>query len=57
MTRSFGDLNGRNLGVTWKPGYSFYLHINFLEIKEFTINYKDKFIILATDGLWKVLSN
>jgi serine/threonine protein phosphatase PrpC len=47
MTRSLGDLVAKSVGVTYEP-----------EIK--TINNltkNDKFIVLASDGLWDRISN
>ena len=46
MTRSFGDLIGASIGLTWEP-----------EIHEFKLAKNCKFILIATGGVWKVLSN
>ncbi len=46
MTRSFGDQEAKRLGVTWEP-----------EIDEYEIGDDDKFLLLASDGIWDVLTN
>jgi serine/threonine protein phosphatase PrpC len=46
MTRSFGDLIGAIVGINANP--DIYLHI---------LKPTDKFLILATDGLWNFLSS
>ena len=45
LSRSFGDLDARPY-ITHKP-----------EIHKYKINKTDKFLVLACDGLWDVLSN
>lgn len=49
MTRSFGDKVGAQAGVIAEPGK---LNCNELEILEFTLTNEDKFIIVASDGVW-----
>jgi len=46
MTRSIGDLVASKVGVTCEP-----------ELFEWEINNDCKFIVVATDGVWEVLSN
>ncbi|XP_062225357.1 probable protein phosphatase 2C 38 [Phragmites australis] len=46
MARSFGDFCLKNYGVISMPDVSYHL-----------ITEKDEFIVLATDGVWDVLSN
>jgi serine/threonine protein phosphatase PrpC len=46
MTRSFGDKFGIQAGVTALP-----------EILEFKIMEDDKFLIIASDGVWEHLSS
>jgi len=41
MTRSFGDKAGRMAGITAIP-----------ELLDFKITLEDKFIIIASDGVW-----
>jgi serine/threonine protein phosphatase PrpC len=44
MARSFGDKVAHSVGVSAEP-----------EIKEFILNENDKFVIIASDGLWDFL--
>jgi serine/threonine protein phosphatase PrpC len=46
MSRSFGDDIAHTVGVTCEP-----------EIMEIEFNEEDKFIILASDGIWEFISN
>lgn len=46
MTRSIGDKLASEIGVTANP-----------EIESFRITSSDKFIIIASDGLFEFLSN
>ena len=46
MTRSFGDEEATRLGVTWEP-----------EIDEYEIGDDDKFLLLASDGIWDIMTN
>lgn len=47
MTRSMGDLVAKSVGVTYEP-----------ELKVINnLNKNDKFIVLASDGLWDRISN
>lgn len=46
MTRSFGDEVASRVGVNANP-----------ELSEFEMNRDDKFIVLASDGVWEFMSN
>ena len=46
MTRSFGDRMAATVGVISEP-----------EIKEFNLTEEDKFLIIASDGIWEFISN
>jgi len=46
MTRSFGDKAGLKAGTSDEP-----------EILEFDLNEDDKFIIVASDGVWEYMEN
>lgn len=47
MTRSMGDLVAKSVGVTYEP-----------EIKVISnLSSQDKFIVLASDGLWDRIPN
>ena len=46
MTRSFGDKAGLKAGTTGEA-----------EIMEFEISNEDKFIVVASDGIWEYLEN
>ena len=46
MSRSLGDRVAHSVGVNCIP-----------EVKEFHIQPNDKFIVIATDGLWEFMSN
>ena len=46
MARSFGDLVAASVGVSPEP-----------EIFEYNLVPEDKFIIIASDGVWEFLSN
>jgi len=46
MSRSIGDLEGKNFGVTAEPG-----------IIEYNINENTKYVVLGSDGIWEFLSN
>jgi serine/threonine protein phosphatase PrpC len=56
MTRSFGDEVASRVGVTAEPGKLKPLFY-FLEILELDLCPDDKFIVLASDGVWEFLSN
>lgn len=47
MSRSIGDLVGASIGITWKP-YVLYKELS---------NSDDYIVVIATDGIWDVLSN
>ncbi len=63
MTRSFGDKIGVQAGVIAEPGRKKNLVQKFLifiikkEILEIELTEEDKFIIVASDGVWEYLSN
>ena len=44
VSRTFGDLRAKEIGLTWEP------EIDMIELKE-----SDKFIVIASDGLWDVM--
>jgi serine/threonine protein phosphatase PrpC len=46
MTRSIGDKAGIDIGLIYTP-----------EIVEHRLTHEDKFLIVASDGLWEFLSN
>ena len=46
MSRSIGDLEGKNFGVIAEPG-----------IIEYNIDDNSKYIVLCSDGVWEFLSN
>ena len=46
MTRSFGDRVAATVGVISEP-----------EIKEFDLDVNDKFMIIASDGIWEFISS
>ena len=46
MSRSIGDACAHSVGVTHLP-----------EMKQFMMDEDDKFLILASDGVWEFLSN
>ena len=57
MTRSFGDKCGAKAGVTAIPGMYFEYTIYVLEILEFNITKNDKFVVIASDGVWDHIEN
>lgn len=46
MTRSIGDLVASSVGVSWEP-----------EVTKYKISQNDRFMIMATDGVWEFLEN
>ena len=46
MARSFGDLVAASVGVSPEP-----------EVLDFNLEPDDKFIVIASDGVWEFLSN
>lgn len=46
MSRSMGDKVAHSVGVSAEP-----------EVLEFTLGLDDKFLVLASDGVWEFLSN
>ena len=46
MSRSLGDLLAHSLGVSSHP-----------EVMRFSLSPEEKFIIIASDGVWEFLSN
>lgn len=46
MSRSIGDTVAHSVGVECAP-----------EIKEFSLNKRDKILVIASDGLWEFVSN
>lgn len=63
MTRSFGDEVASRVGVIAEPGkfkFHFQLHLSYsfpIEILELDLCKEDKFIVLASDGVWEFLQN
>lgn len=55
MTRSIGDLVASTVGVSWEPGIIF--RLTKLEVTKYTIHENDKFLIVASDGVWEFLDN
>lgn len=51
MTRCFGDSVSKNIGVLSVPG-NFYKELTKYEIK-----CADRFLVIASDGIWEYLSN
>jgi len=46
MSRSLGDGLAHSVGVSWEP-----------EVKQLNLEPADKFIVIASDGVWEFLSN
>ena len=46
MSRSIGDNLVGCVGVIWEP-----------EIFEFDLQFQDKFLIIASDGVWEFIEN
>jgi serine/threonine protein phosphatase PrpC len=46
MSRSLGDQIAHSIGVSSVP-----------EVLEFTLTKEDKFIVIASDGVWEFVSN
>ena len=46
MSRSFGDKVAHSVGVSAEA-----------EIREFLMGVTDKFVVIASDGVWEFLSN
>ena len=53
ISRSIGDEIAKSVGVICEPGRDMLK----VDITEYLITTKDKFIILATDGVWEYISN
>ena len=53
MSRSIGDQIARLVGVISVPGLKF----DYLDIIEYKLTTKDKFIIIGSDGIWDFISN
>lgn len=51
MARSLGDSVAAEVGVSGEPGK---IHSEIIEVE---LQSEDKFIIIASDGLWEFLSN
>ena len=51
MSRTLGDLFAESFGVISEPGN------HYIDVKIFNLTQHDKFLVLATDGLWDALSN
>lgn len=46
MTRSFGDKAGLKAGTSGEP-----------EVEEFQVGEEDKFMVIASDGIWEYLES
>ena len=46
MSRSMGDRVAHSVGVSAEP-----------DVTEFTLTVNDKFMVIASDGVWEFLSN
>ena len=46
MSRSLGDGLAHTIGVSWEP-----------EVKQLVLEPSDKFIVIASDGVWEFISN
>ena len=61
MSRSLGDGLAHSIGVSWEPGKyiqpSFRFIVTFIEVKQLNLEPADKFIVIASDGVWEFLSN
>lgn len=57
MTRSFGDEVASRVGVIAEPGIFKNILINLIEILELDLCKDDKFIVIASDGVWEFLQN
>jgi serine/threonine protein phosphatase PrpC len=55
MSRSFGDLISKEVGVTAEPGKL--INKFFIESFDHVLSDSSKFIVLGSDGLWEFLSN
>ena len=55
MSRSIGDGLAHQIGVICEPGKNPVLFL--LEVKELSLEPCDKFIVIASDGVWEFLSN
>jgi serine/threonine protein phosphatase PrpC len=53
ISRSIGDEIAKSVGVVCEPGRE----ILIVDITEYIITGKDKFIIVASDGVWEYISN
>lgn len=51
MTRCFGDSISKTIGVTSEPGNI------YIELTKYEISPDDRFMVIATDGIWEYLSN
>jgi serine/threonine protein phosphatase PrpC len=56
MSRSLGDGLAHSIGVTHEPG-KFEFESDSTEVKQFCLSPAEKFIIIASDGVWEFLSN
>jgi serine/threonine protein phosphatase PrpC len=56
MSRSLGDYQAHSIGVIPDPGKLFINHCS-IDIEKYELNQDDKFIIIASDGVWEFLEN
>lgn len=57
MSRSLGDNQAHLIGVIPEPGIHNFFIIIFLEIEKYELTPDDKFIVVASDGVWEFLEN
>ena len=57
MSRSLGDYQAHSIGVIPDPGMSISLSKWLIEIEKYELTQDDKFIIVASDGIWEFLEN
>jgi serine/threonine protein phosphatase PrpC len=55
MSRSLGDMVAHSVGVSSEPGK--HKNLIYVEIHRHKLSPDDKFMILASDGLWEFVSN
>lgn len=55
MSRSLGDYQAHSIGVIPDPGKSFINHS--IDIDKYELNQEDKFIVIASDGVFEFLEN
>lgn len=56
MSRSLGDYQAHSIGVIPDPGKSIIIN-HSIDIDKYELNKEDKFIVIASDGVWEFLEN